>query len=181
MTSHFDKPVGAQSDPVTGDQRVCWEAVKRDYIDRETTVKSVAAMHGISVARLYQVARTEKWPKRSAKAFSAGQPSKQPPASKTQKETLINRFYSVLDQQTAELEQRFSEHAGSLPPSSEAERDARTLSSLTKLLEKLIELEQSSVMDGKNEVGIDPTPTDMDAFREELTAKLEELQQRSAD
>lgn len=175
-TTALDGPVGAAAT-----NRKCWDTIRQEYVSGNITVKEIAAKHAVSVTRIYQVAKSNGWPKRGATRQNSSRFSaKNTQTHASPKEVLIKRFFAVLDHQTCELEQRFNEHAGSLPPSSEAERDARTLGALTKLLEKLIELEQSSTADEQSTVGDDPASADMDAFREELTRKLEELQRRDS-
>jgi hypothetical protein len=56
---------------------------------------------------------------------------------------LIRRLYRTLEQQMHEIETRLDAASGDAATAS-AERDARTLSTLTRTLEKLLEMEQSA-------------------------------------
>jgi len=83
------------------------------------------------------------------------------------------RLYAALSKQMAQVEARLRE--AECAPGADAparERDARTLASLTRTFEKLLELDRSTAASRPES---DMAETDLDAFRQDLARRLEAL------
>lgn len=98
---------------------------------------------------------------------------------------IIARLYAALDQKLQEIENRIENHSqadGEAMSAADCERDARTLTTLAKLYEKICELED--VPDGgADDAGIKQKDQEIDAdrFRLQIAARLERMLEEEKD
>jgi len=96
-------------------------------------LKKVAEKNGVSIQKISAYARKEKWPRRSSK-------SRKPETAPQNAEKLMKRLAGLVERQVAEIETRLTETS----EARDHERDARTLSNLTRTLDKLVELRRDA-------------------------------------
>lgn len=107
-----------------------WAAVRQAYCYGDMTVREICHEYGISDRQLYKRKREENWPDR--------------PRGGARPKTLFalgDRLRRVVERQLFHLEQRLT--SDQAPPEGSAtqrERDARTMSALVRIYEKLIAL-----------------------------------------
>ena len=98
---------------------------------------------------------------------------------------IVARLYRALDQKMGEIEDRIA-----MAPQSEAdgksaadsERDARTLTALARLLEKLSDLEgNGNKRTGKSGEGVAEKEIDADRLRRDLADRLERMLKARTD
>ncbi len=151
-----------------------WPEIRRAYIEANEPVSKICDRFGISTSSLYSRARGENWPRRK----KAGKAVKSSGLSgQAQQDELVARLYDTLRQQMTAIETRLQ----SMPDlddnnaTATAERDARTLSTLVRTLEKLTELQDSAL---KASAKMDDTGADTDAnrFRLELVRRIKEFE-----
>lgn len=171
------------------------------YSSGEESVKQICERFGITPARLYQAIRTQGVALRSQKAGKLRKPhstqkckperrktSKTQRLSSVQKRAdMIARLYNVLDQKLSIIEER-SAMSDDLE-TSENERQARTLASLVRLFDKLVDMETHEFEQAlKNEIHTQTQNTegydsgleqnkDAEQLRAELAERLARLQQ----
>lgn len=93
----------------------------------------VATKNGVSVQKISAHAQKEKWQRRtSKKRLGEATPQKT--------EQLMRRLAGLVERQVAEIETRLIETS----EARDHERDARTLSNLTRTLDKLVELRRDA-------------------------------------
>ena len=171
-----------------------WNEVRRLYLETDTPIAVITKRFGFSAATLYRRIERNGWLLRTKRGKSDHK-RKSPAFERTNitsasdfatlshvppdRGVMVARLYSVLDQQMRDLQERLAASGGDVPHAAEAERDARTLSTLARLLERLTEMERSDT-EQDQPVGApdDEPPKDIDAFRNELTQRLNELQKR---
>ena len=141
-----------------------WAAIRLAYEAKEVPVAKICDEFGVIKWDLYKVAHKQGWTLRTA---TRKRPGKKPKPGAARRD-LIAQLYDSLMRQMQESEQHMNE------ASSEAarERQARTLSSLTRTLEKLVELEKGldAADDGKRKKAGEKRAAE--ALREELAQKL---------
>ena len=117
-----------------------WAEIARAYRAAERTVAEIAAEHGIAEQTIYRRARREGWPKRAPRRAKSVAMAKSGPQHRV---SLTRRLHTLVDRHIADIEHRRAELAaqGGTPDPAAAERDARALVSLTRTLERLIELQ----------------------------------------
>lgn len=104
------------------------------------TVAEICRMGRISATTLYRRRNQEKWQRRSTDSATDTKKTKIEPATRAggQRAELIGRLYRAFERQVGEAEARLetasSQGAG-------GEKEARTLGTLARTLEKLIELQ----------------------------------------
>lgn len=159
-----------------------WLAIRSAYERGDGTIKALCKMHNINTKMLYEKAKTEHWMMRETRNVrGASTPEEKQTAEEekekavkdkgsTDKKTLISRLYSVFERQMAEFENNLID----AHDTEVTEKDARTLGSLARTLEKLIELRGEAELDEK----IAAKEVDIDRLREEITSRIERLRQR---
>ena len=98
---------------------------------------------------------------------------------------IIARLYTALDQKMREIETRIERatQAGSDECSAaDCERDARTLTTLAKLYEKICELESSSdSASNQRQLSQEAMESDADIFRHEIAERLTKMLEAEED
>ncbi|NJM34786.1 MAG: hypothetical protein HC850_08815 [Rhodomicrobium sp.] len=158
--------------PAQGD----WAAIERDYLAGSMTVSELCAVHGIDRNALYRRIREEGWRKRSETSARATA-AKVTPAAKSRRPSpgLAERLSTLLDRKMTEFENRMADGSAT---SADTERDARTLNTLVRLLEKLT----SPLASNKKRAGAttdaaltSKAEDDADRIRSDLAQRLERL------
>jgi hypothetical protein len=158
-----------------------WDAIALDYAASALTVEAICAAHRITQSRLYRRARRDGWPMRSERSRGHGR-------SKAQRAEadLVARLLAALDAKMKQYESRLGKTSRAAS-SADAERDARTLSTLVRLAERLKSLAANhggppGKRGGKSAaLGFPPASTrwkdahDADRLRGELARRLEIL------
>jgi hypothetical protein len=140
--------------------RETWNRVRRLYEDTITTVSVIGAEVGVSDVTIHNRAKREGWVRHAEARKSRQQLPRIPSRAE-----LIARLYRAFEKQIAEVESRFGQ------PSAEAgELDARTLGTLARTLEKLIELDRERTEDRDKE-----EPADLARLRQKLSDRLRRL------
>ncbi len=100
------------------------------------------------------------------------------PPLRKRREEMVRRLYEALDGKMREIEGRISrarerEGGDEISPA-DSERDARTLNTLTRLFEKLTDLDGRGDLEGVKENAADPAAKEIDAdrFRREIADRL---------
>lgn len=146
---------------------VDWDLVAALYADRSISLAEIERRCGVPRGTISSRAAREGWPMR--------QPRKRAPKPKYK--VLINRMFRALDKQMHDVEQRLETGPAERGPA-ERERDARTLASLTRILEKLRELEKEAAQNSmkraaaSDDSGKGPDTEDMRAELERRLARL---------
>ncbi len=115
---------------------VDWVRIAQVY-QTEEKLANIANEYGITVQKIVAHAQREGWPLRYERRQATQQ--KRSPGS-TDPATLRKRLTALVERQIAEIEGRLAEAV----ESRDHERDARTLSNLTRTLDKLIELKRAA-------------------------------------
>lgn len=155
-------------------------AEARALYEAGVPIREIAAQTGLSTSTVYywadrQIAADGTVTLRPQRRRRASR-SKAPPAPRRRRD-LVNRLWRAAERQVHEIESRL---AGLSPESgpAEAERDARALAVLARVLRELATLEaREAEMKLPDEEG---APQDADTFRRELTRRLEALRAASA-
>lgn len=108
-----------------------WSAVRHAYVDQGMPVREICRIHGIYSQTLYRQAAKEDWPRRRERRCDAE-------ARDTLQ--LLGRLRRLADGQIAEIEARRAAKQGPTSPG-DAERDARGLTALAKLIEHISAIE----------------------------------------
>jgi len=141
------------------------------------TLARIAAETGLTKRSIYTAL------KHDAKARGEPPPRRvkaQPRATPVRRETLVTRMWAAADRQIGEIEARFA-----LPADPDAaERDARTLATLARVVRELVQAGRASgAASGAagrrsrspQETDDDAPPRDLDALRDELARRLARL------
>jgi transposase-like protein len=128
MTSASSTPASPELDQADSDG-TDWEAVRHAYVAQRIPVRDICRDHGIFSQALYRRAGKEGWPRRR-------EPREDAEARKTLK--LLARLRRLAKGQIDQIEAR---SAGKTDSPGEAERDARTLTALAKLIEHIAAIE----------------------------------------
>jgi hypothetical protein len=126
MTSASGMPAPADNSLATD-----WEAVRQAYVSRSIPVRDICSTYGIFSQALYRRAGKEGWPRRR-------EPRDDAEARKTLK--LLARLRRLATGQIDQIEARRAGHADG-SSSGNAERDARALTALAKLIEQIAAIE----------------------------------------
>ena len=140
-----------------------WDEIERAYLETAEPLAALGQRFGISFQRIVAHAKRQKWPPRRiprpGKGERHGLPEKQATLlsgqGKTEsKEGLHARLHNLLAHHIADAEDRLASIGTGAEQSTAAdrERDARTLSSLIRTLEKLIELDDRRAADAKSAI-----------------------------
>lgn len=128
---------------------VDWAAVQSDYERSNGTLPEICARYGITEAQLRHRRERHGWHLRHDWALRVG--------------PLIARMMRVLDGQVRELERRMTEPV---------DKNAALLGTMTKTLEKLIELDESQ------RARKPAKRKEMSDIRNKLAARIEQLKQQ---
>jgi LysM repeat protein len=145
-----------------------------DVYQTDEKLAYIANEYGVTVQKIVAHAQREGWPLRYEKGQAAQQVKK--PGS-TDPATLRKRLTALVERQIAEIETRL---AGN-PKGRDQERDARTLSNLTRTLDKLIELKREAARERaeakrlKEAANQDGDGESADALRTDLARRLARL------
>ncbi|MBL4758395.1 MAG: hypothetical protein JKY32_12410 [Rhizobiales bacterium] len=155
-----------------------WADIRCGYVESGETVQGLCARYGISPSTLYSRARRENWPKRKQlkPVIESDNPESVGEVNYPEQAKLVARLYAALHQQMSAIERRMQvkPEINDTNATATAERDARTLSTLVRTLEKLIELQNSnkSVSDKADTIGAE---LDAARFRDEIVRRIEEI------
>jgi hypothetical protein len=137
-----------------------WGRVRQLYEQTATPLKAIGAEVGVSSAAICGRAAHQGWIRFAGARKSQRQLPKIPSRAE-----LIARLYRAFEKQIAEVEARFGQ-----PSADEGEQDARTLGTLARTLEKLIELDRERTEDRDTE-----EPPDLARLRQTLSDRLRRL------
>ena len=157
-----------------------WLAIAHDYRRGDVTVQEVCDRHGISKTTLYRQAKARGWPMRQA-AIDPETEAGEERGGDARRLITIRRLYKVLDQKMTNIEARaHSDAEPSRGSPAESERDARTLSSLVRVFEKLTELEdrvlaQADSQDANDDPIMIRSMSDAERLRRDLAQRLARL------
>ena len=122
-----------------GRKPIDWAHIERVY-ETDEKLATIAEHYGITVQKIAAHAKREGWPLRYEKQ-KVCTPVK--PKRIADPATLRKRLTALVERQIAEIEGRLEEGS----ESRDHERDARTLSNLTRTLDKLIELKRAAALE----------------------------------
>lgn len=160
-----------------------WRILRQLYESGIATVEDIAAIGGVSRSTLNRHARAENWTRRSRRletgrraALARAQAEAGQAADEKRTESEIRRadalasLWQALARQIAVIER----HAAERPHDEQREeRDARTLSTLVRALEKLADLDRRDAQ----RTGQRPA-RDVTALRRELGERLDRLERK---
>lgn len=158
---------------------VDWAHIAQVY-QTDEKLAIIAKRYGLTVQKIVAHAQREGWPLRYEKQQT--EKLKRSPGS-TDPATLRKRLTALVERQIAEIEGRLAD----VTESRDHERDARTLSNLTRTLDKLIELKRAAAAERaaakhmRDEAnGNDSAKTD-DALRQDLARRLSRIAAANTD
>jgi hypothetical protein len=111
-----------------------WSAIRHDYAANELRVDEICVAHGVDRRELYRKVKEQGWPLR--------QPWRSTPPMAPQ-DALFARLTTVLRRKMRQFEIRLKDLTA-VDSAADSERDARTLSTLVRLFEKLNALQAAS-------------------------------------
>lgn len=140
-----------------------WDEIERAYLETTEPLADLGQRFGISFQRIVAHAKGQKWPPRRIPLPGKGELHGLPDrptlqvSGQSKAETkggLHARLHNLLAHHIADAEDRLASIGGGGEQSTAAdrERDARTLSSLIRTLEKLIELDDRRAADAKSAI-----------------------------
>jgi hypothetical protein len=146
-----------------------WEALARDYAANELPIQELCALYGISQTALYNHIKARGRPLRSGLGYQAKRKPRR-------EENLAQRLLISLDEQMTQFESRRA--TDDAHTTADSERDARTLTSLVRLFDKLKSLGEKQA--GRRKAATPAAPKgkaahDADRLRQELAQRLEKL------
>lgn len=158
---------------------VDWERIEHVY-QTEEKLASIAKYYGLTVQKIVAHAQREGW----ALRYERQQASrlKRTPGN-TDPATLRKRLTALVERQIAEIEGRLAEPV----ESRDHERDARTLSNLTRTLDKLIELKRAASVERaeakrlREEASGDDGAKADDVLRQDLARRLARIATANTD
>jgi type IV secretory pathway VirB10-like protein len=147
-----------------------WAEIRHLYLEGERTVAKIAERYGVSIQRIYQRARREEWPRRTASAVIAkasanrkvpsSRKTAPPSQSKRQlkhiartapnslkaRRALVRRLYKAIDTKLQQMERRMARDMATDERTSETtaadhERDTRAIGALIANLSRVTEIE----------------------------------------
>lgn len=157
-----------------------WAAIRRDYERGGETIAALCARHGIATATLYRRARTERWLKRIERSRMGRTPE-------GRRAILVNRLCHIMEEEVLMIEQTLARRTrggdGEAAPG-EDERRLRSLNSVLRTLDKLIQLDEQTQA-GAPEEGTQEkeasTDADADRLRRDIAQRLGRLLEARAD
>ncbi len=163
---------GRTKPPLTEQRKA---SIKNDYLNSDLTVNRIAVKHDTTSSAIYRLVKKENWPRRSAlkrasskkalpkKALAKPEikvPSPAPDRDVDPQQACRHRD-ELIDHLRRCLERQIKEPSAS----ADREKDARTLATLTRTLEKIEELDRQ----------ITPTESEADADASDTTKTVEDI------
>ena len=146
----------------TSTDTVDWEAVRRDYEQDNGRVVDIYARYGVTAAQLRYRRETQNWKPRHDWSQRVA--------------PMINRMLRVLDDQVRQLETIMNpkqDDADNSRPEARLDRNAALLGTMSRTLEKLIELDEAQRANR-------PTQNKQTSdIRNKLVARIEQLKQQN--
>ena len=136
------------------------QRARRLYEETGTPLHEIGAEVGRSAATIHYLAKRQGWVRFAGARRSHRQLPRVPGRAE-----MIARLYRAFERQVAEIEARFGDGGAAV-----GDEDARTLGSLARTLEKLIELDREQTEDRQNQ-----EPVDLDRLRKKLADHLRRL------
>lgn len=155
-----------------------WAALRRAYVSGSEPVPAICARHGVTRHALYRRLEAENWPRRSQMGKSVARQGTGS-GDAGARAALLASLYRRLERHLSSP----GEDAGEAGEGSEAtsEREARTLATLARTLEKLIELEDGLKRQaGDKEEGAGDE-RDIERLRAELARRFARLAKSGGD
>lgn len=158
---------------------VDWAHIAQVY-QTDEKLANIAKEYGITTQKIVAHAQRQGWPLRYERQQATKQ--KRSPGS-ADPATLRKRLTGLVERQIAEIEGRLADAAASR----DHERDARTLSNLTRTLDKLIELKRAAATDRaeakhmREKANGDDRAKSDDALRQDLARRLSRIAAASQD
>jgi len=151
-----------------------WDAVRAAYEGGVGSIASLCAKFGIAKTALYKRRRHERWRPRNRVDRSN-------PATRTnRRRVMVARFFEALERQIHDVETSLRGEAAQADTSSASrERAARTLSSLVRTLEKLIELDTGA--DPAAQARKEAAHRDIEGLRQALADRIARLGRERQD
>lgn len=140
-----------------------WDEIERAYLETTEPLADLGQRFGISFQRIVAHAKGQRWPPRRIPRLGKGElhgmsdrptPLLSGQGKAETKDGLHARLHNLLAHHIADAEDRLASigAGGEQSTAADRERDARTLSSLIRTLEKLIELDDRRTADAKNAI-----------------------------
>jgi len=173
-----------------------WDGIKSAYLKRDMTVGDICRTYDVTNSALYRQIKIENWKRRQPRSSDIGNVAQGVKSeaisvmstklnTKLDKTDLFQRFFRVIDRQMAMLEAKLNEGGDDIDQPTTAaarERDARTLASLVRLLEKLNDLEPEKQQQGQDTNTVDASDEGAAIrLREELASRIHKLLQEKQD
>jgi uncharacterized membrane protein YgaE (UPF0421/DUF939 family) len=136
-------------DEETARPGVDWLAIRIAYEARDCTEEELRRQHGVTEGQIRYRREKENWVKRSTRKIERG--------------TLITRMMSVLARQVSILERQMN---------GQIDKEAALLGTMTKTLEKLMELERADAAQR-------PSQKDLTELRAKVAKRIEQLTRRA--
>ena len=119
-----------------------WDDIRRVH-QTGVPLKPVAEKYRISIQKISAYAKSQGWPPRPTTSTKKISNVQNAPQRQKSPAALLKRLTGLVEQQIAEIESRLASRKGA----EDHERNARTLSNLTRTLDKLVELKRSEEED----------------------------------
>ncbi len=116
-------------------RNIDWDLIAALYADHSLPLREIARRCGVHKGTISKRAFREGWPARGSR--------RRTPPQRAEYTVLIARMFRAIDRQMLEMEQRL-ETDPQQRNAAERERDARTLTTLTRTLEKLRDLQDKA-------------------------------------
>jgi hypothetical protein len=169
---------------------VDWDAVKHDFIHGDWSIDRIAEAHGASRTTISKRAKREVWERLvgtkrlrpGPRLRPAGAPRPTRDALEHRRRAqLLRRLFRALEARLTEIEKRMAKaEADGTASAADAERDMRSLSAITSVYAKAIELEEqmrkSQAGKGSN-TDASGRSEDADHLRRDLALRLDRLSQ----
>ncbi|MCE7997373.1 MAG: hypothetical protein HEP70_00800 [Rhodobiaceae bacterium] len=158
---------------------VDWDHIAQVY-QTDQKLAIIAKNYGLTVQKIVAHAQREGWPLRYEKQ-QADKLTRLP--GSTDPATLRKRLTALVERQISEIEGRLAD----VSESRDHERDARTLSNLTRTLDKLIELKRAAAAERaaakriRDEATSDDSAKTDDALRQDLARRLSRIAATASD
>lgn len=161
-----------------------WAAVKHDFTYSGWSLDRIGDAHGTTAQTIRKYAREGDWVREVPTVPLRRGPTPKPPgapkptAADIRNRKLIARLLAALDKGLTQLEARMTANEGAAPVSAtEAERNARHLSGLTQLYQKLAALEAEVRRTGREASQETEANEDAEQLRRDLALRLGRLNQ----
>jgi len=155
-----------------------WTAVRVAYEAGAATVEDICRKHSVSPSAFYRKRKAEGWTPRRPTAEAPATEASEIDRRRRRRRGLVSRLFEALERQMREIESRIDGEAGERSAAGR-ERDARTLASLVRTLEKLLGLDTGSGGDATEREGA--AHRDIEGLRRALAERIERLASSRAD